>query len=173
MAVCGMAMCGSAVPSLSPPHFLALPPLPPPGITTTTDLTQDYTLGEHGCVIPHAAPPPSLLRTLCMPRLLPARLHPLRLLRPVARPYLFPPLPPLLPRAAQYKPDTFEGLAHRQTVDKLVKAFGYPQVRCLSCCVAPAAAGAAAAWQRTCLLLLRLGPVHGCCNSIYSMQSFE
>ncbi|KAI7837934.1 hypothetical protein COHA_008240 [Chlorella ohadii] len=27
---------------------------------------------------------------------------------------------------AQYKPDTFEGLAHRQTVDKLVKAFGYP-----------------------------------------------
>ena len=29
---------------------------------------------------------------------------------------------------AQYKPDTFEGLAHRQTVDKLVKAFGYPAV---------------------------------------------
>jgi hypothetical protein len=27
---------------------------------------------------------------------------------------------------AQYKPDTFELLAHTQTVDKLVSAFGYP-----------------------------------------------
>lgn len=27
---------------------------------------------------------------------------------------------------AQYKPDTFEQLAHTQTVDKLVTAFGYP-----------------------------------------------
>eukprot|EP00882_Tetradesmus_deserticola_P034311 GHRQ01039324.1.p2 GENE.GHRQ01039324.1~~GHRQ01039324.1.p2 ORF type:complete len:101 (-),score=21.47 GHRQ01039324.1:100-402(-) len=27
---------------------------------------------------------------------------------------------------AQYKPDTFELLAHSQTVDKLVTAFGYP-----------------------------------------------
>jgi hypothetical protein len=27
---------------------------------------------------------------------------------------------------AQYKPDTFEQLAHSQTVDKLVTAFGYP-----------------------------------------------
>jgi len=27
---------------------------------------------------------------------------------------------------AQYKPDTFEQLAHRQTIDKLVSAFGYP-----------------------------------------------
>lgn len=27
---------------------------------------------------------------------------------------------------AQYKPDTFELLAHRQTIDKLVTAFGYP-----------------------------------------------
>lgn len=27
---------------------------------------------------------------------------------------------------AQYKPDTFEELAHQQTVDKLVTAFGYP-----------------------------------------------
>ena len=38
-----------------------------------------------------------------------------------------PPSAPF-PHAAQYKPDTFEALAHRQTVDKLVKAFGYPQV---------------------------------------------
>lgn len=37
-------------------------------------------------------------------------------------------LPNCAPCAAQYKPDTFEGLAHRQTVDKLVKAFGYPAV---------------------------------------------
>jgi hypothetical protein len=27
---------------------------------------------------------------------------------------------------AQYKPDTFELLAHTQTIDKLVSAFGYP-----------------------------------------------
>lgn len=27
---------------------------------------------------------------------------------------------------AQYKPDTFELLAHTQTIDKLVTAFGYP-----------------------------------------------
>jgi hypothetical protein len=29
----------------------------------------------------------------------------------------------------QYKPETFEALAHQQTVDKLVKHFGYPKVR--------------------------------------------
>jgi hypothetical protein len=28
----------------------------------------------------------------------------------------------------QYKPETFEALAHQQTVDKLVKHFGYPKV---------------------------------------------
>lgn len=30
---------------------------------------------------------------------------------------------------AQYKPEAFETLAHEQTVDKLVKFFGYPKVR--------------------------------------------
>lgn len=28
-----------------------------------------------------------------------------------------------------YKPETFETLAHQQTVDKLVRYFGYPEVR--------------------------------------------
>lgn len=28
----------------------------------------------------------------------------------------------------QYKPETFETLAHQQTIDKLVKVFGYPEV---------------------------------------------
>ena len=28
---------------------------------------------------------------------------------------------------AQYRPETFEALAHRQTVDKLVREFGYPK----------------------------------------------
>lgn len=35
---------------------------------------------------------------------------------------------------AQYKPEAFETLAHDQTVDKLVKYFGYPQV-CVCVCV--------------------------------------
>ncbi|KAJ9525485.1 hypothetical protein QJQ45_003130 [Haematococcus lacustris] len=29
---------------------------------------------------------------------------------------------------AQYRPDTFEALAHSQTVNKLVRHFGYPEV---------------------------------------------
>ncbi len=29
---------------------------------------------------------------------------------------------------AQYKPETFEVLAHKQTVEKLVTAFGYPSL---------------------------------------------
>jgi 5' nucleotidase family len=34
---------------------------------------------------------------------------------------------------AQYRPETFEALAHAETIKKLVKAFGYPEVRsCLS-----------------------------------------
>jgi hypothetical protein len=40
---------------------------------------------------------------------------------------LVPPIP------CSYKPETFETLAHEQTVDKLVRYFGYPEVRAAPC----------------------------------------
>ncbi len=79
----------------------------------------DYTLG--GCcrrALPYQGAGPSAEA----PRRLPASLCMVHIVN------MHSSACPSLPRAAQYKPDTFEGLAHRQTVDKLVKAFGYPAV---------------------------------------------
>lgn len=67
---------------------------------------------------------------------------------PVCHPPPPPPRPVPCPRPrrpadytlAQYKPDTFEGLAHERTVDVLVRCFGYP----------PALRGLAFDWRYMC-----------------------
>ena len=38
---------------------------------------------------------------------------------------------------SQYKPETFEKLAHDLTVEKLVSVFGYPEVSAASCSALP------------------------------------
>ena len=46
------------------------------------------------------------------------------------------PLPLLRHAAVQYKPETFEALAHKQTVDKLVRAVCYVLLMCVLCSLA-------------------------------------
>jgi hypothetical protein len=45
---------------------------------------------------------------------------------PLRQPYQSRPAGPPTPQIAQYKPKAFEELAYRETVDKLVRTFGYP-----------------------------------------------